>query len=263
MSVCDGNEWQVGHIGLSDKYHKYWILCLIIAKSENHTAAGLLLKRATQLLRDAGGDGRCVLVDGGKALDKAVRKENEKRVDQVKHTCVGSGPVITISAQEPEREEVANLDGELVQSELQEEEGSPETVNVDGELVQSELQEEEGSPDTVNIGGELVQAVDSAQEYVFSEAEDAIFEKTVEAFAGQQASDTGDMLGRMDLEERLKILLESVKLGLERCLAHMTRNAGSRGGGWIGGKGSLCRDLLNCGCSKKDMQKVSSYIDSD
>ena len=79
MSVCKGNEWQVGHIGVSDRKHQYWILCVIIAKSENHSAALLLLKRAIELLREFGGDASKVLVDGGKALAKAIRLENEDR----------------------------------------------------------------------------------------------------------------------------------------------------------------------------------------
>ncbi len=79
MSVCTRNQWQVGHIGVSYRKHQYWILCVIIAKSENHSAALLLLKRAIELLREFGGDASKVLVDGGKALAKAIRLENEDR----------------------------------------------------------------------------------------------------------------------------------------------------------------------------------------
>ena len=78
----------------------------------------------------------------------------------------------------------------------------------------------------------------------------------MEAFIGQTNDDEGDVQGRKNLEERLRKLLKSHQLLLMRCLAHIVRNAGTRGAGWRGGKGSLCRALLNGGCSKKKMQQV-------
>ncbi|EJK46774.1 hypothetical protein THAOC_34540, partial [Thalassiosira oceanica] len=56
------------------------------------------------------------------------------------------------------------------------------------------------------------------------------------------------------LQDRVKVLLSQHRLLLERCHAHITRNAGSRGGGWRGGKGSLCRALLNNGCNQNMMR---------
>ena len=85
---------------------------------------------------------------------------------------------------------------------------------------------------------------------------DAICDEIIEAFIGQDNTDNGDVQGRKNLEQRLTKLLHSHKLDLMRCLAHIVRNAGTRGGGWRGGKGSLCRALLNGGCSKKKMQQV-------
>lgn len=46
-----------------------------------------------------------------------------------------------------------------------------------------------------------------------------------------------------------------------RCLAHVVRMPGSRGGGKRGSKGSLARYLLNNGVSNKVMSKVSSDVD--
>jgi len=73
------DEWQVGHIGFSDLNHRYWILGMVIARSENADAAGLILRHALQLLEEAGGQVIRVLVDGGKALSAAIRNENEVR----------------------------------------------------------------------------------------------------------------------------------------------------------------------------------------
>ena len=47
LGVCPGNEWQIGHIGTSDKDHKYWILGLVVVRSENSDAAGILLHHAS------------------------------------------------------------------------------------------------------------------------------------------------------------------------------------------------------------------------
>ena len=212
MSVCFGNEWQVGHIGFSDRNHKYWILCLIIAKSENHTAAGELLNRATTLLRSVNADAKYVLVDGGKALDKAIGIANESR-----------------------QKNVLTSVAECTSDEFD-------------TFLHSEAHTAVNPP---KVEG-------SADDYVISYTLDNMMEEIVEAFAGQGDSDAGDQLGRSNLEERIRGLLHSFRLGKERCHAHITRNAGSRGGGWRGGKGSLCRALLSSGCSKKNMQKVSA-----
>ena len=210
MSVCKGNQWQVGHIGLSDRDHKYWILCVIIAKSENHESAGLLLKRATELMNKAGGDGRGVLVDGGKALDKAVGRENEERVENA-------------------LEDIRN--------------GSELLLMLD----ESNITGDENTITSAN--GQNANPVCDSEV-------DAICDEIIEAFIGQDNTDNGDVQGRKNLEQRLTKLLHSHKLDLMRCLAHIVRNAGTRGGGWRGGKGSLCRALLNGGCSKKKMQQV-------
>ena len=207
MSVCKGNQWQVGHIGLSDRDHTYWILCMIIAKSENHHSAGLLLKRATQLLNNAGGDGRCVLVDGGKALDKAIGEENEERVQNA-------------------LEEIRDGSGMLL------------------ELDQS------STPSASN----------TVCDNTIDAACDEICDELMEAFIGQSNDDEGDVEGRKNLEVRITKLLVSHKLELMRCLAHIVRNAGNRGGGWRGGKGSLCRALLSGGCSKKTMYQVRNTM---
>ena len=90
----------------------------------------------------------------------------------------------------------------------------------------------------------------------FSEEEEALFEETVEAFNSQVQSDSGDTEGRQDLEDRLESLLGRYQLAKEGCLAHLTRNSSNRGAGWRGGKGSLCRALLNSGCKKSNMHKV-------
>ncbi len=80
VGVCPNDEFQMGHIGLSDKgRHKYWILAAGIFRSENNVAAGLILQHALKLLETVGGKGNRVLVDGGKALSKAVKNENELR----------------------------------------------------------------------------------------------------------------------------------------------------------------------------------------
>ena len=211
MSVCKGNQWQVGHIGVSDRDHKYWILCVIISKSENHESAGILLKRAIELLQNAGGDGRYVLVDGGKALDKAIVKENAERVDNVLENIRDGGDMLfKLNETNTQNAKTSELNGTVCESQT-------ESVN-------------------------------------------QVCDEIVEAFIGQSNDDEGDAQGRKDLEERLQKLLQSHKLELMRCLAHVTRNAGSRGGGWRGGKGSLCRALLNGGCKKGKMHQVRDSI---
>ena len=79
VGVCPNDEWQVGHIGFSDLNHRYWILAVVISRSENHEAAGIILKSALSLLEEAGGKGNRILVDGGTALAKAIMSENEWR----------------------------------------------------------------------------------------------------------------------------------------------------------------------------------------
>ena len=69
-------DWQVGHIGFSDHVHRYHILCMIICHSENSTTAGMLVKRAVDLITMKGGRLSCLLVDGGTALNKAIGDEN-------------------------------------------------------------------------------------------------------------------------------------------------------------------------------------------
>ena len=79
VGVCPDDEWQVGHIGFPDMNHRYWILAVVISRSENNEAAGIILKSALSLLKEAGGRGNRILVDGGKALAKAIMSENEWR----------------------------------------------------------------------------------------------------------------------------------------------------------------------------------------
>ena len=71
-----GADWQVGHIGFSDHNHRYFILCMIICHSENAISARLLINRAVRLINESGGRLRCILVDGGTALNKAIGDEN-------------------------------------------------------------------------------------------------------------------------------------------------------------------------------------------
>ena len=86
LGVCPGDHWQVGHCGFSDLNHRYWILGMVIARSENQHAAGIVLGHSLLLLAQSGGNGNRVLVDGGKALSKAVKNENAFRqlIEQVK-----------------------------------------------------------------------------------------------------------------------------------------------------------------------------------
>ena len=85
LGVCPGDHWQVGHCGFSDLNHRYWILGMVIARSENQHAAGIVLGHSLLLLAQSGGNGNRVLVDGGKALSKAVKNENAFRqlIEQV------------------------------------------------------------------------------------------------------------------------------------------------------------------------------------
>lgn len=247
MSVCAGNEWQVGHIGFTDRNHKYWILALIISKSENHTAAGLLIERAVEMLRNCGGDGLYALVDGGKALEKAIGVENSNREAKAK---LAEGMANAL--------DVAEAEGMVNALDVAEE----EKINHEAAAVAVE-----GVMQAENVAAVGVMQPES--DYVFSEDDDILLEAAIdvieeEAFAGletasgdkvEAAVDVNDPQRRKALEERLKDLLESYKLGKIRCLAHITRNTG-RGGGWRGPKGSLCRALLNNGVPKKEMQKV-------
>jgi len=202
LGICKGDQFQCGHCGNSDRNLKYWPMCFIIAKSENHTAAGSLLKRTLGLYQEAGGDGKSVMVDGGKALDKATRLENEARAAS----------------------------------------SSVEHVN-----------EASSSVEQVNAGMKRV-----VQSHIMAESH------VMAAFDGQEASDEGDDRGRENVERKVTSLLESHQLQLERCFSHITRNAGSRGGGWRGGKGSLERALITCKCPKgirKKVRLICSYYD--
>jgi hypothetical protein len=71
-----GADWQVGHIGFSDLKHRYYILGMIICRSENSKSAGKLIKQVLRLIHGHGGKMTCLLVDGGTALNKAIGDEN-------------------------------------------------------------------------------------------------------------------------------------------------------------------------------------------
>ena len=171
--MCLGNEWQVGHEGISDRNHKYFLLCFIIAKSENHEAAGKLIDRGCELVQMDK-----ILVDGGKALDKAIGIKDSTNVDELKNS----------------------------------------------------LPAEEKS---------IVEELKSWKPG-FGQSQDTLFEEVVEAFIGQANDEAGDLAGRANLEIRMKSLLKQRRLVKERCHSHITRGAGSCGGGWRGRKGSLC-----------------------
>ena len=89
-----------------------------------------------------------------------------------------------------------------------------------------------------------------------SDEEAAIIIGAAKAFLNQPNNDKGDAAGLEALESRLEVLLKACKLEVRRCFAHVSRQANSRGAGYRGGKGSLCRRLLNAGFSKKQMKKV-------
>lgn len=211
MGVSYKNQWQSGHIGLSDAVRKYWILAAIIAKSENHNAAKKLLDRAVELLRKAGGDASKVLVDGGKALAKAIGMQREENTQDLR---VQIEQMRQLADEEDERDGI-------------------EPTHPESE-----------APD----------------EPVFSDCLDSLFEAAVEAFVGQENDELGDTLGFQAVEARARALLESCNLKKETCHSHLTRQAGSRGGGHRGGRGSLCRCLLNHGCSKKQMKKILGLV---
>ena len=203
-----GNEWQVGHEGISDRNHKYFLLCFIIAKSENHEAAGKLIDRGCELVKMDR-----ILVDGGKALDKAIGIKDSANVNELKNALPAEGKSI-----------VEELSKSIKCNKL----------------------------DTSSNSDNFVQSWNPG----LGQPQDTLFEEVVEAFIGQEDNEAGDLAGRANLESRVKLLLEKKRLMKERCHSHITRGAGSQGGGWRGGKGSLCRALLNNGCSKKKMDEV-------
>ena len=67
-----GVKYQVGHLGVSDMGHRYYLLCFIICESENKFNAVKLLEAALELIESANGEIEFVLVDGGRALKAAV-----------------------------------------------------------------------------------------------------------------------------------------------------------------------------------------------
>ena len=208
LSVCLGNEWQVGHEGISDRNHKYFLLCFIIAKSENHQAAGKLIDRGLELVKMDR-----ILVDGGKALDKAIDIKDSANVNELKNSLPA---------------EEKSIVEELTKS-----------------IKCNKLDSSSNSDDCIQ-----------AWKPGLGQPQDTLFEEVVEAFIGQPDNEAGDLAGQADLESRVKSLLKKRRLMKERCHSHITRGACSRGGGWRGGKGSLCRALLNNGCSKQKMNEV-------
>ena len=51
----------------------------ILCKSENKDSAGMLLTRALEMLNELGGDCNWVLIDGGYALEAAIKSTNSER----------------------------------------------------------------------------------------------------------------------------------------------------------------------------------------
>ena len=93
-----------------------------------------------------------------------------------------------------------------------------------------------------------------------SDEEAAIIIGAAKAFVNQPDNDEGDAAGLEALDKRLEVLLKACRLEVRRCFAHVSRQPNSRGGGYRGGKGSLCRRLLNAGLSKKQMKKVIGKV---
>jgi len=78
----NGAKYQVGHIGVSDYGHHFWLLALIICESENEKSALRLLKAAVDIIEAAEGSVEFVLVDGGTALKAAIDTLNVSRREQ-------------------------------------------------------------------------------------------------------------------------------------------------------------------------------------
>jgi len=72
-------DWQVGHIGISDFGHTYWVLALILCESENEDSSLKLIEAMIQMIEDASGKPEFVLVDGGAALEAAINRMNISR----------------------------------------------------------------------------------------------------------------------------------------------------------------------------------------
>ena len=241
MGVCTEDEWQVGQIGFSDMDHRYWILCMVLSKSENHVSAGVLLKRATGVLNEAGGDGNYVLVDGGSALNKAINEENELR----KTKALDDIDAVIAEEQHGATEEEAQHDVAAVGMN-----NSAADVDTAAAVAQ----------DLSNVGGsepineQLV--LDDIQYFLTGdEAGDDIV---------QPEDVFGEMLdiaeGESSLKDMFDAVLSTYKLGRRRCHAHILRMPGSRKGGWRGGNGSLPRQLISDGVPHKIMKKVSKAL---
>ena len=298
LGVCPGDQWQVGHFGISDRNHKYYVLCFIIAKSENHEAAGKLVDRACEL---ASIDK--VLVDGGKALSKAIGIKDQSNIAQLKKSLpkeahpiidrelnnkqgTGSDSLhleVDTKGPTPEATEATSLLSQVYDCPVHDcpvYEPSEETSILcpadappssgEAELASSlrpvpvppslaslsgSADAPFGSAEAPSPSGQATSADPSCVLGNHSEDMDTLFQEVVEII-GQTNDEAGDLMDRASLEDRMKVLLRKHRLLLERCHAHITRNAGNRGGGWRGGKGSLCRALLNNGCKQEMMRSV-------
>ena len=71
-----GTIYQVGHIGITGFDKKYWVLALIICESENKDTAYTLIDTAITMIEKQGGLVEFALVDGGSALESAIKKLN-------------------------------------------------------------------------------------------------------------------------------------------------------------------------------------------
>ena len=262
LSVCPGNLWQVGHFGISDRNHKYYVLCFIIAKSENHEAAGKLIERACKLAPIDK-----VLVDGGGALAKAIGIKDQMNINALKEALPKEAQQIIDRELDPKH----GFDNdsprpEVEMKELKSDEeapflcplGSADVPSSSGEAgLASFLRQVADDPSPT--GEEAAEALEPVEQpevpsesVLDNTSQDILFEELVVDILDATNDDAGDL----SWEDRIKVLLRKHRLLLERCHAHITRNAGSRGGGWRGGKGSLCRALLNNGCKQTMMKTV-------
>lgn len=77
--ISEGDVFQYGQCGFSDIGHRFFMTNFILCKSENKDSAGMLLTRALEMLNELGGDCNWVLIDGGYALEAAIKNTNSER----------------------------------------------------------------------------------------------------------------------------------------------------------------------------------------
>ena len=74
--------YQIGHVGISDFFHRYWPVLFVCCDGENQINAFRCLRVASEMIDANDGELEFIMVDGGTALKAAIDELNCSRLEK-------------------------------------------------------------------------------------------------------------------------------------------------------------------------------------